>query len=140
MVIKKEKENGGRILGSCSGLWERAPERERRAPGERVPGAPRLLGYPLGFPLPFIRGRQGLELRPSSPGNRRASRAAGTRALEDACLITTTTTIIITHPSSYICIFLSDSENVLEISTNDPTTSESQNAKLAGRSPEWALT
>lgn len=129
MVIKKEKEDGGRIAGSCSGLRERAPER-----------AASLLGYPLGFPLPFSRGRRGLELRPSSPGNRRASRATGTRALEDACLITTTTTIIITHPSSYICIVLSDSENVLEIGTNDPATSESQNAKLAGRSPEWALT
>lgn len=26
---------------------------------DELPAAPRLLGYPLGFPLTFIRGRQG---------------------------------------------------------------------------------
>lgn len=60
---------------------------ERRARGGRASGAPRLLGYPLGFPLTFVKGRQGLELRPSSPADPRASRASGTLALEDAYLI-----------------------------------------------------
>lgn len=69
-----------RTLVSCSWLGERGPKRasgERRGGGDA--GAPRLLGYPLGFPLTFIRDRQELERRPPAAADPPASRALGAR-------------------------------------------------------------
>lgn len=77
----EEAEKGKRTLVSCSGLGERW---KKRASGEHRPtscGAPRLLGYPLGFRLRFIRVRQGCG------GGHRARGPASEPALEGAYLI-----------------------------------------------------
>lgn len=84
----EEAENLSELL--LAGV-ERAGKSGRRARGGRDAGAPCLLGYPLGFPLTFIWGRQGLEGRPPVPADPRASQALGTRALGSAQIIIITT-------------------------------------------------
>lgn len=53
---RERRANLGELLLAL-GKGNRKKRGERRA--EEVPAAPRLLGYPLGFPLTFTRDKQG---------------------------------------------------------------------------------
>lgn len=53
---RERRANLGELLLAL-GKGDRKESSERRA--DQLPAAPRLLGYPLAFPLTFIRGRQG---------------------------------------------------------------------------------
>lgn len=132
----QEAENEGRILVSCSWLWGKGTGKREASAGRRR--SRQLHASSVirsGFLSRSLGTSRGLELRPSSLADPRASGARGTPALEDACLIII---IIIIHPSSYICIFLSVT---LKMSLRSvQMTQPHLRAQTQNSREKWALT